>query len=337
MAARPTKEIESATQRNYSKFTAQQKLEIVLAGLRGDRSVKDVCREQAIAETLYYSWRDKLLEGGARAALGQGGAPGRARAPTRVRELERALGPRPTSSRSLGKHCEAGSERARRPVSRAGGPGPAPGRRGARDAGLSPGDLPHAKAAHRPGPAASRGLSRPGDRRDREAQPDRRQPEGRGAQLAGAGPAGESQARPARDATGTSPAAPPAAPATPATGLLPRRAPRPALAHGHDLDLGRRARLVLPERGDRLLHPGDPGLGDRPQVPKGGGACGRRAQRRRLRDRARPACARHRQHRLYLARLPRPASRARDRPPPRWLPRPRVAGLHRVVQSSSNA
>ena len=35
MAARSTKEIELATQRNYRKFTAQQKLEIVLAGLRG--------------------------------------------------------------------------------------------------------------------------------------------------------------------------------------------------------------------------------------------------------------------------------------------------------------
>ena len=43
MAARPTKEIELATQRNHRKFTAPQKLEIVLAGLRGDRSVKDVC------------------------------------------------------------------------------------------------------------------------------------------------------------------------------------------------------------------------------------------------------------------------------------------------------
>ncbi len=53
-----------ATQRNYRKFTAQQKLEIVLAGLRGDRSIRDVCREHEIAETLYYSWRDKLLEGG---------------------------------------------------------------------------------------------------------------------------------------------------------------------------------------------------------------------------------------------------------------------------------
>ena len=61
MAARPTKEIELA-QHNYRKFTAQQKLEIVLAGLRSDRSVRDVCCEHEIAETLSYSWRDRLLE-----------------------------------------------------------------------------------------------------------------------------------------------------------------------------------------------------------------------------------------------------------------------------------
>jgi hypothetical protein len=34
-------------------------IEIVLAGLRGDRSVKEVCREHAISETLYYAWRSE--------------------------------------------------------------------------------------------------------------------------------------------------------------------------------------------------------------------------------------------------------------------------------------
>jgi transposase-like protein len=49
--------------RTYRKFTAAQKAEVVLAGLRGDRSVREVCRKHGIAKTLYYSWRDKLLEG----------------------------------------------------------------------------------------------------------------------------------------------------------------------------------------------------------------------------------------------------------------------------------
>ena len=81
-----------AEQRKYRKFTAQQKLEIVLAGLRGDRTVKDVCREHEIAETLYYAWRDKLLEGGRLALSGKDERQGEKELAKRVRELERTLG-----------------------------------------------------------------------------------------------------------------------------------------------------------------------------------------------------------------------------------------------------
>ena len=78
--------------RKYRKFTAQQKLEIVLAGLRGDGSVKDVCREHQIAETLYYTWREKLLEGGAEHSAGKQGAPGRGRAAQEGRRARARLG-----------------------------------------------------------------------------------------------------------------------------------------------------------------------------------------------------------------------------------------------------
>ncbi len=81
-----------ATQRTYRKFTARQKLEIVLAGLRGDRSVKDLCREHEIAETLYYSWRDKLIEGGKQALAGADERQGEKELRKKIRSLERALG-----------------------------------------------------------------------------------------------------------------------------------------------------------------------------------------------------------------------------------------------------
>ncbi|NHC47645.1 transposase [Motilibacter aurantiacus] len=61
--------------RKYRVFTPDQKAEIVLAGLRGDRTVRDVCREYEIAETLYYQWRDRLLEGG-KTALATPKTPG---------------------------------------------------------------------------------------------------------------------------------------------------------------------------------------------------------------------------------------------------------------------
>src|ERR687885_951236 len=61
MVAPQTREGWLSEQHKYRQFTPEQKAEIVLAGLRGDRSVRDVCREYQIAETLYYQWRERLL------------------------------------------------------------------------------------------------------------------------------------------------------------------------------------------------------------------------------------------------------------------------------------
>jgi transposase-like protein len=86
------KETGLSEQRKYRSWTAKQKIEIVLAGLRGDRSVKEVCREHAISETLYYGWREKLLEGGREALAGKEERQGERELRRRVAELERALG-----------------------------------------------------------------------------------------------------------------------------------------------------------------------------------------------------------------------------------------------------
>ena len=78
--------------RRYRKFTAQQKLEIVLAGLRGDRSVREVCREHGISETLYYGWRDQLLAAGRERFAGKEERQGEQELRRRIAELERTLG-----------------------------------------------------------------------------------------------------------------------------------------------------------------------------------------------------------------------------------------------------
>ena len=78
--------------KQYRSWTAAQKIEIVLAGLRGDRSTREVCREHEISETLYYSWRDKLLEGGRTALAGKEEHSGEKELKRKIRELERALG-----------------------------------------------------------------------------------------------------------------------------------------------------------------------------------------------------------------------------------------------------
>ena len=64
----------------------------MLAGLRGDRTVKEVCREHEIAEALYCVWRDGLLEGGREALAGEEERNGEKELRRKIRELERALG-----------------------------------------------------------------------------------------------------------------------------------------------------------------------------------------------------------------------------------------------------
>jgi transposase-like protein len=78
--------------KQYRSWTVEQKLEIVLAGLRGDRSVAEVCREHEISENLYYTWREKLLEGGSERLSGKEANAELAELRKRVGELERALG-----------------------------------------------------------------------------------------------------------------------------------------------------------------------------------------------------------------------------------------------------
>ncbi len=58
--------------RQVRKWTVDEKLAIVMEGLKERKSVAEICREHKISQTLYYRWRDKFLEGGKK-ALGNGG------------------------------------------------------------------------------------------------------------------------------------------------------------------------------------------------------------------------------------------------------------------------
>ena len=44
--------------------SAEEKIRIVLAGLRGEESISALCRREGIAESLYYSWSKEFLEAG---------------------------------------------------------------------------------------------------------------------------------------------------------------------------------------------------------------------------------------------------------------------------------
>jgi transposase len=86
------KETRLSERRKDGSWTAEQKLEIVLAGLRGDRSVRGVCRAHEISDTLFSAWRDELLEGGREALAGKEERSVERELRRKVRALERALG-----------------------------------------------------------------------------------------------------------------------------------------------------------------------------------------------------------------------------------------------------
>lgn len=46
------------------KFNAEEKIRIVLAGLRGEESVAELCRQEGIHQNLYYRWSREFLEAG---------------------------------------------------------------------------------------------------------------------------------------------------------------------------------------------------------------------------------------------------------------------------------
>jgi transposase-like protein len=56
--------------RRYRRFTAHQKLELVMASLRDERSIAELCREHQISESLLRRWRDVALDAAAERLAG---------------------------------------------------------------------------------------------------------------------------------------------------------------------------------------------------------------------------------------------------------------------------
>ena len=50
--------------RTRRRFSAEEKIRVVLEGLRGEMSVAELCRREGIASNLYYRWSKDFLEAG---------------------------------------------------------------------------------------------------------------------------------------------------------------------------------------------------------------------------------------------------------------------------------
>ncbi len=66
-AEQVVKDIRRATRRHFS---AEDKIRIVLEGLRGDDSIAELCRKEGIAQSLYYVWSKEFMEAGKRRLAG---------------------------------------------------------------------------------------------------------------------------------------------------------------------------------------------------------------------------------------------------------------------------
>ena len=61
------REIRRKTRR---RFSAEEKIRIVLEGLKGEESIAELCRREGISPNLYYSWSKEFLEAGKRRLQG---------------------------------------------------------------------------------------------------------------------------------------------------------------------------------------------------------------------------------------------------------------------------
>ncbi len=66
-AEQAVRDIRRKTRKQYS---AEEKIRIVLEGLRGKESIAALCRREGIAESLYYSWSKEFLEAGKKRLAG---------------------------------------------------------------------------------------------------------------------------------------------------------------------------------------------------------------------------------------------------------------------------
>jgi transposase len=77
------KDIRRATRKQYG---AEEKIRIVLEGLRGEESIAALCRREGIAESLYYNWSKEFLEAGKKRLAGD---TARAATTDEVKQLRR--------------------------------------------------------------------------------------------------------------------------------------------------------------------------------------------------------------------------------------------------------
>ena len=79
------------SRRKRRTYSAEFKLDTVMEGLQGKKSVAQICRERGIKDTLYYKWRDIFIERAAEIFANSGNQEKQEK-DERIAELERMVG-----------------------------------------------------------------------------------------------------------------------------------------------------------------------------------------------------------------------------------------------------
>ncbi len=64
------KQIKEIRRKTRRKFSAEEKIRIVLDGLKGEYSIAELCRKEGINQNLYYRWSKQFLEAGKKRLAG---------------------------------------------------------------------------------------------------------------------------------------------------------------------------------------------------------------------------------------------------------------------------
>lgn len=56
--------IDTIRRRTQRKHTAEDKIRVVLEGLKGEESIAELCRREGVSQSLYYNWSKQFLEAG---------------------------------------------------------------------------------------------------------------------------------------------------------------------------------------------------------------------------------------------------------------------------------
>jgi transposase len=74
MSEETTKEVGATVReirrRTRKKYSAEEKVRIVLEGLRGEEKVAELCRREGIHQNMYYKWSKEFLEAGKQRLVG---------------------------------------------------------------------------------------------------------------------------------------------------------------------------------------------------------------------------------------------------------------------------